>query len=66
MSKNLGGKVISSHRGIREGRRTQWARLKEAARRCPGKFLAAFADLPEAEKEELKPLLRHLQLSELS
>lgn len=63
MSKNPGGKVISSHRGIRAGRQSHWARLREAAQQFPGKFMEAYAALPEAEKEELKPLLSYVQFS---
>lgn len=58
-----GARAVAAHRGVRN-RRSNWERLEEAARTSPGKFMTAFASLPEADKQALKPLLKRIGASD--
>ncbi|MBZ0154955.1 MAG: hypothetical protein K8I29_01920 [Alphaproteobacteria bacterium] len=62
MSSSIGAKVVAAHRGIRN-KRSNWERLEEVARTSPGRFMAAFASLSEADKRALKPLLKRIGAS---
>ncbi|MCC6347941.1 MAG: hypothetical protein IT388_12195 [Nitrospirales bacterium] len=63
MFSSTGARAVAAHRGIRN-RRSNWERLEEAARTSPGKFMAAFASLTEADKKALKPLLKRISASD--